>query len=54
MSDPRLAQRIAADTGAAIGGTLYADSLSTPEGPAGDYIAMMRWNARTIANALRR
>lgn len=53
MSDARLAKRIAADTGATVGGTLYADALSGPDGPAGTYIAMMRHNARTIADALK-
>lgn len=44
---------LAAETGVAIGGTLYPDALSAPEGPAGSYVAMMRHNARTIAAALR-
>ena len=52
IADPRLLQRIAEETGAAIGGTLYADALSGPEGPAGTYLDMMRHNARTIGAAL--
>jgi zinc/manganese transport system substrate-binding protein len=43
---------LSAETGVAIGGTLYPDALSAPEGPAGSYLAMMRHNARTIAAAL--
>ena len=53
ISDPRLAQRIAAESGARIGGTLYSDALSADSGPAGTYIAMMRHNAKVIAEALR-
>jgi zinc/manganese transport system substrate-binding protein len=52
ISDPRLIQQIARETGARIGGTLYSDSLSGPGGPAGTYLDMMRHNAREIAKAL--
>jgi zinc/manganese transport system substrate-binding protein len=34
VADPRLPERIAEETGASIGGTLYADTLSPPYGPA--------------------
>ena len=30
ISDPRLMQQIASETGARIGGTLYSDALSEP------------------------
>ena len=52
ISDPRLIQRIAAETGAKIGGRLYSDALSAPDGPAGTYIDMMRHNIRALAAAL--
>ncbi|HEX2556421.1 MAG TPA: metal ABC transporter substrate-binding protein [Microvirga sp.] len=52
VTDTRLARRIADETGARIGGTLYSDALSEPTGPAGTYIDMMRHNARTIAQGL--
>lgn len=52
ISDPRQMQRIAAETGARIGGTLYSDSLSPPDGPAPSYIAMMRHNIRELTKAL--
>lgn len=52
VSDPRLLDRIAAETGAAIGGTLYSDALSGPEGPAASYLAMMRHNIATLTAAL--
>jgi zinc/manganese transport system substrate-binding protein len=52
ITDPRLVQRIAAETGAKIGGTLYSDALSTPEQGAGTYIDMMRHNIREFVGAL--
>ena len=52
VTDQRLARRIAEETGARIGGTLYSDALSDASGPASTYIDMMRHNARTIAQAL--
>jgi len=50
--DPRLARRIAAETGAKIGGTLYSDALSAPDGPASTYIRLMRHNVTELTNAL--
>ena len=38
--------------GAGIGGTLYPGALSGPDGPAPNYLDMMRHNATTIAQAL--
>ncbi len=52
ISDPRLIERISAETGAQVGGTLYSDALSPPEGPAGTYIEMMRHNIRVLSEAL--
>ena len=52
IADPRLLKRIADETGATIGGTLYPGALSGPEGPAPTYLDMMRHNARTLARAL--
>jgi len=52
ISDPRLLERIRAETGARIGGTLYSDALSKANGPAATYLNMMRHNARTLATAL--
>jgi len=52
VSDPRLIEQIARETGAAIGGKLYSDALSEPAGPASTYIDMMRHNAREFAKAL--
>jgi zinc/manganese transport system substrate-binding protein len=42
ITDPRAMQRIAAETGAAIGGTIYGDSLSPKGGEADSYLKMLR------------
>lgn len=52
ISDPRLLERIRQESGARIGGVLYADALSKPGGPAASYLEMMRHNARTLTAAL--
>ena len=52
VTDPRLIEQIARETGAAIGGKLYSDALSEPNGPAATYIDMMRHNVRELAKAL--
>jgi zinc/manganese transport system substrate-binding protein len=52
ITDPRLLRQIAEETGARIGGTLYSDALSPPAGPAGSYLAMMRYNADQLRQAL--
>ncbi len=51
--DPRLLRRIAAETGARVGGTLFAHALTDAAGPAPTYIEMMRHNVREIAEALK-
>ena len=52
ITDPRLLEQIANETGATIGGTLYPGALSGPNGPAPTYLDMMRHNATTLAQAL--
>lgn len=52
VTDQRLIERIARETGARIGGRLYSDALSMPDGNAGTYIEMMRHNIRAISTAL--
>jgi len=52
VTDRRLAERIASESGARIGGTLYSDQLSAPGGPAGTYIDMVRHNIRELTAAL--
>jgi len=51
--DPRLLRTIATESGAKIGGTLYSDALSPPDGPAATYIDMMRNNVGALSDALR-
>ncbi|MXQ14034.1 metal ABC transporter substrate-binding protein [Microvirga makkahensis] len=52
VSDPRLIERISKESGARIGGRLYSDALSGPQGSAGTYIDMIRSNVTEIAKAL--
>ncbi len=48
ITDPRAMQRIAGETGVAIGGTLYGDSLSPPGGDADSYLKMLRHDVDTL------
>jgi len=52
ITNPRLIEQIARETGAKIGGQLFSDALSDAKGPAGTYIAMMRHNITQIEKAL--
>ncbi len=54
ISDPRLARRLAKESGVKLGGELYSDALSKPGGPAASYVAMMRHNVEELTKALRR
>ena len=48
ITDPRAMQRIAGETGATIGGTLYGDSLSPKGGEADTYLKMLRHDVSTL------
>ncbi|NEU11737.1 metal ABC transporter substrate-binding protein [Methylobacterium sp. BTF04] len=52
IADPRLMQQIARESGAVIGGKVYSDALSAPDGPAPTYLAMMRNNLAAFKTAL--
>jgi zinc/manganese transport system substrate-binding protein len=52
MSDPRLVQQIADETGVTLGGELYADALSLPDGPAPTYLDMFRHNVGLLIPAM--
>ena len=52
ISDPRLMKRIGQESGAKIGGALFSDSLSPPDGPAPTYILMMEHNISELKKAL--
>ncbi|TGE00675.1 metal ABC transporter solute-binding protein, Zn/Mn family [Methylobacterium nonmethylotrophicum] len=53
VSDPRLMQQIARESGAKAGGRVFSDALSEPGGPAPTYVEMMRHNVREFAAALK-
>jgi zinc/manganese transport system substrate-binding protein len=52
VTNPRLIEQIARESGATVGGRLYSDALSGESGPAGTYIAMMKHNISQIEKAL--
>ena len=52
ISDPRLMEQIAKESGAKIGGALFSDALSDANGPASTYVDMMRNNIRQFTAAL--
>lgn len=52
ITNPKLIEQIAAETGIKVGGTLYSDSLSPADGPASTYIDMMRSNIAQIKGAI--
>ncbi len=51
VTDPRIVEQIAEETGISVGGELYA-LLSGPDAPAATYIDMARHNAETISAAI--
>jgi zinc/manganese transport system substrate-binding protein len=52
ISDPRVLERVVKDTGANIGGTLYADALSVPGTQADTYLKMFELNVSTIVTGI--
>ncbi|MGY3389761.1 zinc/manganese transport system substrate-binding protein [Bradyrhizobium sp. USDA 3311] len=52
ISDDRLIRRIAAETGAKVGGTLISDGLTGEKGSAPTYIDMVRHNIKALTSAL--
>ena len=52
VTDKRLLERIGAESGARIGGTLYSDALTDEKGAAPTYLDMMRHNVKQLASAL--
>lgn len=50
--NPRLANRLAEDTGTTVVSALYTGSLGTADSPANTYLGMMRYNITTIVEAL--
>ncbi len=54
MTSDRMARMLAQETGAVLGGTVYSDALSPPDGPAATYLDMLRHNTTLFAAAMRR
>ena len=52
INDPRLMRRIAGESGAKLGGTLFSDALTDEKGPAPTYIDMIRYNIKALTSAL--
>jgi len=52
VTDRRLLERIGAESGARVGGTLYSDALTDGKGEAPTYLDMMRHNVKQLASAL--
>ncbi|MDX3928956.1 MAG: zinc ABC transporter substrate-binding protein AztC [Shinella sp.] len=52
ITNPRLVEQIASETGLKVGGTLYSDALSGEGGPAATYIDMFRHNVETMKAAI--
>jgi zinc/manganese transport system substrate-binding protein len=52
ITDHRLLDQIASETGAKIGGELYTDALSPPDGSAPTYLDMFRHNVGALTAAL--
>ena len=52
ISDPRLMEEIARETGAGLGPPLYSDALSGPDGPAPTYIRMIDYNTAALKEGM--
>jgi ABC-type Zn uptake system ZnuABC Zn-binding protein ZnuA len=51
-ANPQMAQQLAQEAGVTVVSELLTHSVTTPDGPAPDYIAMIRYNVQTIVAAL--
>ncbi len=51
--NPKVITQITKETGATVGGELYADGLGAPGGDAATYLDMMHHNVNTVVNALK-
>lgn len=52
MTSPRMAQMLAQETGAVLGGTVYSDALSPKGGPAATYLDMLHHNTTLFVAAM--
>jgi zinc/manganese transport system substrate-binding protein len=53
MANPATLERLAREAGVRVSGRLYADALSTGDGPAPNYEAMIRHNVTLLVRAMR-
>ena len=54
ITDRRLVEQISREGGGIVGGRVYSDALSGPDGPAPSYTAMFRHNLQEFISALRK
>jgi zinc/manganese transport system substrate-binding protein len=54
ISNSRLVERIAEETGTQVGGILYSDALDVPGTQADTYLKMMRFNLNSLVKAMRK
>ena len=52
ITDPRMIDMIAKETGTQVGGALYSDALSPADGPAPHYVDMFRNNVGKLVDAM--
>jgi zinc/manganese transport system substrate-binding protein len=52
MSDSRLMEAIARETGATLGPRLYSDALWMPDGPAPAYIRTIEYNTAALKEGM--
>jgi len=52
MANPKLMTQLAKDAGASLGKPVYSDSLSGANGPAPDFISMIRYNVVQFTQAM--
>ncbi len=52
ISDPRMMQQFARDTGLTVGGRLHSDALAPPGQPAATYLGMIRENADMLLGVM--
>ena len=54
VTDPRMIEQIAKESGVTVGGELFSDALSEPNGPASTYIDMFKNNVAKIVAAMKK
>jgi zinc/manganese transport system substrate-binding protein len=52
VTDPRMIEMIASEAGVKLGGALYSDALSPPDGPAPHYVDMFKNNVPKLVAAM--